>query len=122
MAPDQSIDRVNWLTQNDASDTQFGDLKDFNGGEIRRFRLGVLGTLIFEKSWVYTFFAATNAFDKRENCKQNANCDVCGIVLQSSATLQENSHEFHQHPFGSRVAATSHYYGQGFKQIHTEAN
>jgi len=58
------IDRANWLTQNDVSDTQFGDLKEFNGGEIRGFRLGVVGTLNFEKPWVYTFFAATNAFDK----------------------------------------------------------
>ncbi len=58
------IDRMNWLSQNDASEAQFGDLKKFDGGEIRAFRLGVVGTLNFEKPWVYTLFAATNAFDK----------------------------------------------------------
>jgi len=58
------IDRMFWLSQNDVSDAQFGDLKEFDGGEIRGFRFGVVGTLNFEIPWVYTFFAATNAFDK----------------------------------------------------------
>ena len=52
------VDRANWLSQNDVSEAQFGDLKEFDGGEIRGFRLGVVGTLNFEKPWVYTFFAS----------------------------------------------------------------
>ena len=58
------LDRMYWLSQNDASEAQFGDLKEFDGGEIRGFRLGIVGTLNFEHPWVYTLFAATNAFDK----------------------------------------------------------
>jgi len=58
------LDRLNWISQDDASDSQVGDLDIFDGGEIRGFRFGVVGTLNFEKPWVYTIFAATNAFDK----------------------------------------------------------
>ncbi|MCP4259960.1 MAG: hypothetical protein GY774_20965 [Planctomycetes bacterium] len=58
------LDRQHWLTQDEESEQQVGDLNEFDGGEIRGFRLGVAGTLNFKKPWVYTVFAATNAFDK----------------------------------------------------------
>jgi phosphate-selective porin OprO/OprP len=58
------LDRMNWLSQDAGSEDQWGDLGFFDGGEIRGFRLGIIGTLNFEKPWVYTIFAATNAFDK----------------------------------------------------------
>lgn len=58
------LDRQRWLTQDDDSVQQVGDLNDFDGGEIRGLRLGAVGTLNFDRPWVYTFFAATNAFDK----------------------------------------------------------
>lgn len=58
------LDRQNWVSQDDASKPQLGDLEDFDGGEIRGLRFGVVGTLNFETPWVYTIFAATNAFDK----------------------------------------------------------
>ena len=58
------MDRMKWLDQDAASENQWGDLSFYDGGEIRGFRLGIVGTLNFEKPWVYTIFAATNAFDK----------------------------------------------------------
>lgn len=59
------LDRQNWLSQNGQSELQVGDLEDFEGGEIRGFRVGVIGTLdYFDAPWVYTLFGATNAFDK----------------------------------------------------------
>lgn len=58
------IDRMNWLSQDKGSENQWSDLSFFDGGEIRGFRFGVIGTLNFEKPWIYTIFAATNAFDK----------------------------------------------------------
>ena len=59
------LDRQHWLSQSSGSLQQVGDLENFEGGEIRGFRLGAVGTLnYFEKPWVYTVFAATNAFDK----------------------------------------------------------
>jgi len=59
------IDRMNWLSQDAISEMQVGDLSSFEGGEIRGFRLGAVGTLNwFEKPWIYTIFGATNAFDK----------------------------------------------------------
>jgi len=58
------VDRMRWLSQDDVSKAQVGDLGFYDGGEIRGFRLGVIGTINFEKPWIYTLFAATNAFDK----------------------------------------------------------
>jgi phosphate-selective porin OprO/OprP len=58
------LDRQFWLSQDGASKDQVGDLSDFEGGEIRGFRAGVVGTLNFKRPWRYTVFAATNAFDK----------------------------------------------------------
>ena len=59
-----ALDRQNWLSQNNASETMFGDLGEFKGGEIRALRFGIFGTINFEKPWVYTLAGATNAFDK----------------------------------------------------------
>jgi phosphate-selective porin OprO/OprP len=58
------LDRQRWLTQDDGSRQQVGDLNEFDGGEIRGLRFGAVGTLNFDTPWVYTIFAATNAFDK----------------------------------------------------------
>jgi phosphate-selective porin OprO/OprP len=55
---------MRWLSQDDAGIGQVGDLKDFNGGEIRGFRFGAVGTINFDTPWTYTLFIATNAFDK----------------------------------------------------------
>ena len=59
-----ALDRLGWLTQDDASETQVGDLSEFEGGEIRALRFGVVGTFNFKRPWVYTVYVATNAFDK----------------------------------------------------------
>ena len=59
------LDRQHWLSQNAASEQQVGDLELHEGGEIRGFRVGAVGTLhYFKRPWVYTVFGATNAFDK----------------------------------------------------------
>lgn len=58
------LDRQRWLHQDDISEVQVGDLDFYNGGEIRGLRFGFVGTINFEKPWIYTLFAATNAFDK----------------------------------------------------------
>ena len=42
-----ALDRMNWLSQDTVSDAQFGDLNDYDGGEIRALRFGVFGTLEF---------------------------------------------------------------------------
>ena len=43
---------------------QVGDLDDFEGGEIRVLRFGVVGSLNFKRPWRYTISAGTNTFDK----------------------------------------------------------
>jgi phosphate-selective porin OprO/OprP len=58
------LDRMSWLSQDSISEAQVGDLSSFDGGEIRGLRFGAVGTINFEKPWVYTIFGATNAFDK----------------------------------------------------------
>jgi len=67
------LDRMNWLSQDAGSEDQWGDLNFYDGGEIRGFRVGFVGTLNFEKPWIYTIFAATNAFDKGFEVKDTDN-------------------------------------------------
>lgn len=59
-----ALDRQRWLSQSDESEQQVGDLKPYDGGEIRALRLGAVGTLNFKTPWVYTFVLVTHAFDK----------------------------------------------------------
>ena len=59
------LDRMHWPSQNTDSELQVGNLENFEGGEIRGFRIGVVGSFnAFDRPWVYTIFGATNAFDK----------------------------------------------------------
>ena len=58
------LDRQAWLSQDGDSESQVGDLSDFEGGEIRAARFGVVGTLNFKRPWRYTVFAMTHTFDK----------------------------------------------------------
>jgi len=64
------LDNQQWLSQSSSSQQQVGDLKLFEGGEIRGLRVGAAGTLNFEKPWIYTIAGATNAFDKGFEIKQ----------------------------------------------------
>lgn len=67
------LDRQNWESQDSNSESQVGNLDIYDGGEIRGLRFGVVGTLNFDKPWVYTIFAATNAFDKGFEVQQQDN-------------------------------------------------
>ena len=58
------LDNQQWLTQDGGSRQQVGDLKLFEGGEVRGIRVGIAGTLNFETPWIYTIAGATNVFDK----------------------------------------------------------
>lgn len=58
------LDRTRYTEQDDESLLQVGDLDDFDGGEIRGLRFGGVGTINFDRPWVWTVFGATNAFDK----------------------------------------------------------
>ncbi len=58
------LDRQYWIDQDDESEFQVGDLDTFEGGEIRGLRIGGVGTINFDKPWVWTLFGATHAFDQ----------------------------------------------------------
>jgi phosphate-selective porin OprO/OprP len=61
-----ALDRQYWISQDQASEQQVGDLDDFEGGEIRDLRLGLHGSLnYFNTPWGYNVVVATNAFDKK---------------------------------------------------------
>jgi phosphate-selective porin OprO/OprP len=57
------LDRTHW-SQNDVSRQQVGDLSGFDSGEIRGLRIGAAGVIKLKRPLVYTFFAATHAFDR----------------------------------------------------------
>lgn len=58
------LDRQSWTAQSNDSKFQVGDLSSYEGGEIRGLRFGGVGTLNFQKPWVWTVFGATHAFEK----------------------------------------------------------
>jgi phosphate-selective porin OprO/OprP len=58
------LDRLEWLTQDDASETQVGDLSTSSIGVIRGMRFGLVGTFNFKRPWVYTLIGATRAFER----------------------------------------------------------
>ncbi len=58
------LDRMSWIDQDRDSLSQVGDLDAYEGGEIRGLRVGGVGTINFERPWVWTLFGATHAFDQ----------------------------------------------------------
>ena len=56
------LDRLEWLSQDDPSESQLGDLSTSSIGVIRGLRFGFVGTLNFKRPWVYTLVGATRAF------------------------------------------------------------
>ena len=58
------LDRQFWLSQDAESQEQVGELEDFEGGKVRGFRGGVVGTLNFKRPWQYVVFVATNTFNR----------------------------------------------------------
>jgi len=79
------VDRQKWLGQDDANEQQVGDVTEFDGGEIRGIRCGAVGTLNFSKPWVYTLFAASNAFahgfdsDKTDGLIDGGEMDILSL-------------------------------------------
>ena len=67
------LDRMKWLSQDAINEQQIGDLDYISGGEIRGLRFGFVGTINFDKPWIYTIFGATNAFDKGFEIQQQDN-------------------------------------------------
>lgn len=59
-----AFDRQHWVSQDDNSRLQVGSLGAYESGQIRAFRVGLVGTLNFPRPWVYALFGATHAFDK----------------------------------------------------------
>ena len=59
-----ALDRQ-WISQDDASIAQFGDLAaERDRGTIRGWRFGIAGTVNFDRPWVYNIAGAWNSFDR----------------------------------------------------------
>jgi phosphate-selective porin OprO and OprP len=58
------LDRQYWTEQDSENEFQVGDLDPYEGGEIRGLRFGGVGTLNFDRPWVWAVFGATHAFEK----------------------------------------------------------
>jgi phosphate-selective porin OprO/OprP len=61
------LDVLSWLSQDDNSHQQVGDLSSSSIGAIRALRFGVIGTLNFKRPWVYTVFFTNSTFDRSYN-------------------------------------------------------
>lgn len=59
-----ALDRLRWITQNQNSKNQLGDLQESSIGAIRAIRFGLIGTINFRKPWVYTIFVNNRSFER----------------------------------------------------------
>ncbi len=58
------LENTRWLKQNDSNFAQVGDIDDFDGGVMRAFRAGAIGTINFKNPWTYMIYVATSAFER----------------------------------------------------------
>ena len=75
------LDRQYWVDQNSDSEQQVGELESFEGGEIRGLRFGAVGTINFQRPWVWTLFGATHAFDKGFDTETTDNASFFDVRL-----------------------------------------
>ena len=59
-----ALDHLNWISQDENSKQQVGELESTSVGAVRAIRFGLVGTLNFKKPWVYTVFFTNNSFDR----------------------------------------------------------
>jgi len=59
-----ATENTRWLSQDNNNEEQVGELNQFEGGSIRGFRVGVVGTINLKVPWTFVFFTATNAFER----------------------------------------------------------
>ncbi len=76
-----ALDGMAWLDQNEVSEAQSGSLSTYNGGALRGLRFGTVGSLGFEKPWIFTFFATTTAFDKGFDSETDDRLDIFDLRL-----------------------------------------
>jgi phosphate-selective porin OprO/OprP len=58
------LERQRWLAQDAENEAQVGQLDSFDRADVRGLRIGAVGTLNFERPWVYTVFAASRGFER----------------------------------------------------------
>ena len=76
------LDRQSWLDQDSNGRDQVGDLDEFEGGEIRGLRFGGVGTInTFDRPVIWTFFAATSAFDKGFDSREDDDLTLYDLRL-----------------------------------------
>jgi phosphate-selective porin OprO/OprP len=84
------LDHLNWLTQDDNSKTQVGDLSSSSIGEIRGLRYGVIGTLNFKRPWIYTVFIASNTFSRGYDQSTDSRFQLYDLRLDIPLTSKTN--------------------------------
>lgn len=86
-----ALDRQYWISQDNASVYQVGDLKSSSLGELRALRFGLIGTFKFRQPWIYTIFFTNNTFDRGYNSKTDNSLTLydlrVDIPLLSNVTL-----------------------------------
>jgi phosphate-selective porin OprO/OprP len=59
-----ALDRLRWVSQDENSVQQVGNLEENSIGAVRAIRFGLIGTLNFKTPWLYTIFVTNNTFDR----------------------------------------------------------
>jgi phosphate-selective porin OprO/OprP len=59
-----AMDNTRWLSQDPVNEDQVGELSQYEGGSIRGYRLGIVGTINFKAPWTFVFWVASNAYER----------------------------------------------------------
>ena len=59
-----AMDNTRWLSQDPINEDQVGELSQYEGGSIRGYRLGIVGTINFKAPWTFVFWVASNAYER----------------------------------------------------------
>lgn len=66
-----ALDRLRWISQDDESKAQVGELSETSVGALRALRFGIVGTINFKNPWIYTIYLTNNSFDRGYDAKND---------------------------------------------------
>ena len=85
-----ALDSQHWGSQDSESKAQVGDLRTFDGSEVRGFEVGVDGTLKFDTPWTYKLFVADNTFDSGYDSTEGSNVTIRDLIVAVPLTEQSS--------------------------------
>ena len=83
-----AVDSMRWGSQDLISRAQSGDLKTYDGSEVKGFEIGVDGSFNFKTPWAYKMFIADNTFASGYDTYKDDNVTVRDLAVAIPLTTE----------------------------------